>query len=159
VTGKFSSNTRKMRQIDIFWKKTPRYPVSYRISQTVAHVHTHTQTHTHTHTHTQELVSGGAADQRLFKNYFSTDPPPVYNESDFERRFHMQRAVFSMIQEKVIRKGLFCEEVANFSGKNSSFGLLDCLYPPTRIWRCGWPRQWKSWQGWVNNQHEFKVIH
>jgi hypothetical protein len=36
--------------------------------------------------------------ERLFKNYFSTDPPPIYDENDFERRFHMPRAVFNRIK-------------------------------------------------------------
>jgi hypothetical protein len=31
--------------------------------------------------------------ERLFKNYFSTYPPPFYKETDFEQQFHMPRAV------------------------------------------------------------------
>jgi hypothetical protein len=74
--------------------------------------------------------------QCLFKNYFSMDPPPVYNKSDFEQQFHMPRAVFNMIQEKIIGKGLFRKKVGNFSGKKgiSSFGSFDCMNPPTCIW-------------------------
>jgi hypothetical protein len=53
----------------------------------------------------------------LFQNYLLTDPPPVFNETDFERRFCMPRAVFNMIKEKIIGKGLFREKVANFLGK------------------------------------------
>jgi hypothetical protein len=49
--------------------------------------------------------------ERLFKNYFSTDPPPVYNDTDFERRFRMPRAVFNRISEKIIGKGLYGEKV------------------------------------------------
>jgi hypothetical protein len=67
--------------------------------------------------------------ERMFKNYFSTDPPPVYNETDFERRFRMPRAVFNRIKEKIIRKGLFCKKVANFSGKKG-------IHPLVRLTAC-----------------------
>jgi hypothetical protein len=64
--------------------------------------------------------------ERLFQNYFLMDPPPVYNETDFERRFHMPRAVFNMIKEKFIGKGLFREKVENFYGKKGIHPLV-CL--------------------------------
>jgi hypothetical protein len=54
------------------------------------------------------------------------DRPPVYNETDFERWFCMPRAVFNKIKEKIIRKGLFREKVANFSGKKGIHPLV-CL--------------------------------
>jgi hypothetical protein len=73
--------------------------------------------------------------ERLFKNYFSTDPPPVYNETDFERRFRMPRAVFNRIKEKIIGKGLFREKVIH-----PLVRLTAWLYPPTCIWRFGRPR-------------------
>jgi hypothetical protein len=71
----------------------------------------------------------GANDQHIFKNYILMDPSPVYNESDFERRFRMPRAVFNMIQEKIIGKGLFREKVANFSGKKG-------IHPLVRLTAC-----------------------
>jgi hypothetical protein len=64
--------------------------------------------------------------ERLFQNYFLTDPPPIYNETDFERRFRIPRTVFNMIKEMIIGKGLFREKVAHFSGKKGIHPLL-CL--------------------------------
>jgi hypothetical protein len=67
--------------------------------------------------------------ERLFKNYFSTDPPPVYDETDFERRFRMPRAVFNRIKDAIFDKGLFREKVANFSGKKG-------IHPLVRLTAC-----------------------
>jgi hypothetical protein len=67
--------------------------------------------------------------QRLFKNYFSTNPPSVYNETNFERRFRMPRTVFDRIRETIIGKGLFQEKTVNLSGEKG-------IHPLVRLTAC-----------------------
>jgi hypothetical protein len=66
--------------------------------------------------------------ERLLKNYFMRTES-TYNESDFERRFCMPRAVFCNIWEKIRGKGLFVESKINFSGNKG-------IHPLVRLTAC-----------------------